>query len=222
MKICIIGFGDSRSKAPVDDKSWIKYGLPWDGLYWEKIDVHFEMHTAEVLNIHSAEVMSERWDGKKTIVVAHRPDRYGERMKNIAMNKTLYMHKSYLPHATPFPFKKINAFFKKDYYVSSVSYMLAMAIYQISQKNGGKHEIGLWGIDLAEDGEWEYQRANNEYYIGVAEGMGIKVYWPEESKLCKYLNRTTNFGGVMVTYGDRYGKLGPEPQEFFPRRKSNA
>ena len=100
MKICIIGFGDSRSKAPVDDKSWIKYGLPWDGLYWEKIDVHFEMHTAEVLNIHSAEVMSERWDGKKTIVVAHRPDRYGERMKNIAMNKTLYMHKSYLPHSS--------------------------------------------------------------------------------------------------------------------------
>ena len=223
MKIAIIGFGDSRSKAPVDDSSWVKYGLPWDEDYWLKIDVHFEMHSAPVLNIYSAQVMSETWDGQKCTVVSHRPDKYGERLNYVCEHKTLYMHQAYIPHAKPYPFKKINKLIQADYYVSSVSYMLAMAIcVPCGEKKVDEREIGLYGIDLSDDGEWEYQRAGNEYLIGIARGMGIKVTIPKESHLMQYTNRTTNFGGVTVTYGERYGILSSEPQEFFPWRKPNA
>ena len=91
----------------------------------------------------------------------------------------------------------------------------------MSLKNGGEHEIGLWGIDLAEDGEWEYQRANNEYYIGVAEGMGIKVTLPEGSMLKKFVPLPVKFGAIEIQYNQRYGLLGPEPQEF-KRCESNT
>jgi len=50
-------------------------------------------------------------------------------------------------------------------------------------------EIHLYGIDLLCDGEYEYQRPNAEYLIGVARGKGIKVHIPEESALCKFDHR---------------------------------
>ena len=64
------------------------------------------------------------------------------------------------------------------------------------------------------DGEWVYQRANNEYFIGRAEGMGIKMTLPEDSMLKKFVPLPVKFGAIEIQYHRRYGLLGPEPQEF--------
>lgn len=65
------------------------------------------------------------------------------------------------------------------YLTNSVSYMLALAIYE------GVDEIGVYGVDMALTEEWGYQRPSCEYLIGLARGLGIKVTIPKESDLLK-------------------------------------
>ena len=57
-------------------------------------------------------------------------------------------------------------------------------------------QIGLWGVDMAQHGvkqghagwftsEYARQRPSVEYWLGVAEGMGIDVTVPDESDILK-------------------------------------
>lgn len=65
----------------------------------------------------------------------------------------------------------------KGYFHSSVDYMLALAISE------GFEEIGVWGIDMAHDTEYIYQKPSGSFWLGVARGRGIKVTIPVESAL---------------------------------------
>jgi|TARA_Y100000296_G_C5080810_1_gene209836 hypothetical protein len=218
MKIAIIGLGDTKKDAPYDDPEWVKYGLPWDDK-WESYQRLFEMHSDHVVNISLAMFHDEYWDGEKIKVISHRPQEYGEILQSITKNpeQKLYMHEEYMKGVTPYPFKPINADIGHDYYISSVSYMLAMAIHEISVRLGNadeEHEIGIWGVDICVDGEWVYQRANNEFFIGLAQGRGIKVTLPAGSMLMKFVPMPVRFGAVEIVYHERYGILGPEEQHF--------
>lgn len=75
----------------------------------------------------------------------------------------------------------------RSYFTSSIAYMLALAIHE------GVSEIRLLGTNMATGSEYAYQRAACEYWIGVAEARGIKVYLPPSSPLAK---------------GPRYGAVG--------------
>jgi hypothetical protein len=66
-----------------------------------------------------------------------------------------------------------------DYFTSSASYMLALAIAC------GAKKIDIYGIDMAEGAEYVYQRPCVERLIGFAQGRGIKVRVPEQSALLK-------------------------------------
>jgi hypothetical protein len=55
--------------------------------------------------------------------------------------------------------------------------MIAMAIYE------GFDVIGIWGVDMAVQGEYEAQKPSCEYFIGWALGKGIEVILPPESDL---------------------------------------
>lgn len=57
-----------------------------------------------------------------------------------------------------------------DYFSSSCAYMLGLAIHE------GVDQIGLWGFEMADRTEYQFQRANCEYLIGFARGRGIDVY----------------------------------------------
>ena len=215
MKIAIIGLGDTKEEAPIDDPEWIKYGLPWDD-NWQKYDCLFEMHQPELLQLPLAGVWSEHWDGKRMVIDMHRPEDYLTRLHIIARDKKkiLYAHERFIEGIKPFPFNKIHNLLP-DYYVSSMSYMLALAIYTLAgEKKIDEREIGIWGVDICVDGEWVYQRANNEYFIGRAEGMGIKMTLPEDSMLKKFVPLPVKFGAIEIQYHRRYGLLGPEQQEF--------
>lgn len=70
------------------------------------------------------------------------------------------------------------------YLESSIAFMFAHAMLEFKQglcPDGLK--VGIWGVDLAADTEYSYQRPNMEYLIGMAKGMGIKVFIPEVSSL---------------------------------------
>ena len=49
----------------------------------------------------------------------------------------------------------------------------------------GFEKIALYGIDMSRSEEYRDQRPSCEYFIGVARGMGIDVFVPEESSLLR-------------------------------------
>src|ERR1051325_153307 len=73
--------------------------------------------------------------------------------------------------------RMVNAFGR--YFTSSIGYMIAQAILD------DYGWIGLFGIDLASDIEYQQQRANAEYLIGIAKGQGRTVITAETSAILK-------------------------------------
>jgi hypothetical protein len=65
------------------------------------------------------------------------------------------------------------------YYTSSFSYMLALAIFE----RVGRIEV--YGIDMGNETEYQYQKPSGELMIGVALGRGIEVVLQPECALCK-------------------------------------
>ena len=85
-----------------------------------------------------------------------------------------------------FPLDKVFEYFSgyigNKYFTSTISYMIAYAIYK------GFTEIFLYGVALNGADEYKAQRQAVEYWIGIAEGRGIKVFIAEnEICWCPYL-----------------------------------
>ena len=193
-QIAIVGLSTSTHEdAPWGDDAWEILGLPWDSM-WELIDVHFEMHPLELLKEPKA----------------YRPDGYFDRLRSL---KNLYMQQEYdeIPNAKAYPLARVKDKCS-DYFNSSISYLLAYAIWKEASK------IGIWGVDMANitathpddpsfKTEFEYQRPNMEYLIGYARGLGIEVYIPEKSPLCKFQGEGIPLGTMYPTYPKRYGFL---------------
>jgi len=96
--------------------------------------------------------------------------------------KPIYMQAPFcdglIPAAVPYPLERMVEQFGR-YFTSSIGYMLALAIAD------GYTWIGLYGIDLASDIEYQQQRANAEYLIGWARGLGRTVVLATGSAICQ-------------------------------------
>lgn len=84
----------------------------------------------------------------------------------------------------------------RSYITNTVSHMIALAIYE--HENGMTvSDIGIWGVDMAQHAlqgaghvgwftsEYARQRPSVEYWLGLAEGKGIKVTVPPQSDILK-------------------------------------
>ena len=92
----------------------------------------------------------------------------------------VYMQEQFddIPPSLPFPKASIEEGLPRgDYQTSSISREFALAILW------GAKEIGIFGVDMANDTEYAEQRPCLEYWMGVAEGRGIKVTVPDTSDL---------------------------------------
>jgi len=102
------------------------------------------------------------------------------------------------PSAVEFPMGTLDRLWRDElnragwrYYTNSVSYMVSLAIACLlpGLRRGEGGTIGLWGIDMAVggDGQAEYsvQRPSCEYWLGVAEGLGLTVFVAERADLLK-------------------------------------
>ena len=65
------------------------------------------------------------------------------------------------------------------YFTNSVSWMIAHAILE------GATTIGIYGVDMAQGGEYSAQRPSCEYFLGLAAGLGIELIIAETSDLLK-------------------------------------
>src|SRR5260370_23643322 len=87
------------------------------------------------------------------------------------------------PNSIRYPIEDAVRLAKRDYFMSSVSYMVALAIME------GFQEIHLFGINLAIGDEYFYEKPNAEWWLGLAQGMGIKINVPLASALLKQYKR---------------------------------
>jgi hypothetical protein len=100
-------------------------------------------------------------------------------------NYPIYMmdQEPHIPMCVRFPREQVMAYFPRNYWTNSISWEIALAIME------GFKEIHIYGVDMAQDDvlcdEYAHQRPSCEYFIGYAEGCGIKVVIPEASDLLK-------------------------------------
>lgn len=198
--VAIVGFASSsRHLAPYNDPKFEIWTMNHAACTWiPKWDVLFELHTLEHLRkIHAHDTDANSYMGW----LGRQPGVGQEKHAPIIMQDVF----AEVPASVKLPREEMNAwfaerggnlqgFFAADYYTSTVSYMLAMAIMQ------GREEVHIYGVDLLLDEEYGYQRSGLEYLIGFARGMGIKVYIPYQSALCQ-ANYTYGFSEPKVAIG---------------------
>ena len=164
MKIAIVGSAAStRDQAPFDNLEWSIWALAWRRAGLKRVDMRFEMHDPSLWSRYAGPIPA-----------------YLDWLR--ASDAPVVMRGQFdeIPNCMPYPFDNVETFLGEGVcYTSSVSYMLALAIYSEPE------EIGLFGIDMLADEEYAYQRPAAEYLIGLARGRGIKVTIPGACSLTK-------------------------------------
>lgn len=161
LKIAILGSAsDSLASAPWNDLSWKIWACSGATQpQMKRHDVFFELHD---------------WDSTRPLW----DPTYVEFLKKTT--KPVYMHEPHaeIPASVAFPRDALIATFGRFFFTSSIAWMLAHALTQDPE------EIGLWGVDMAADGEYAEQRPGCHHFITAALHRGIKIQLPPESTLC--------------------------------------
>ena len=167
-KVAIVGFAPHRKMAPYDDESFEIWGI--NDLFAvddvKRWDRWFQIHHPETIENYRAAV------GRLSS---------GDMIKTYATwDCPVYMRQKHpeLPNSVEFPFQELIDKFG-TYFNNTISWLLAFAIHE------GFEEIHIYGVDMNSSSEYEHQRPSCEYFIGLARGMGINVYIPDESSLLK-------------------------------------
>ncbi len=171
LKVAIVGKAPSTLlDAPYDDTSWEIWTLSnnaqlGEAARWSR---HFEIHPLKQFRDDPGR--ADYWNWLRSEPANKRP---------------IYTQAATpdMPAAKAFPIEEVIERFG-GYFNNTVSYLIAFAILE------GAEEIAIYGIDMAVGGvdpnaEYSHQRPSCEYMIGLARGMGIKVYVPKKSDLLK-------------------------------------
>lgn len=181
-KLAIVGFAPSSyAQAPFADDEWDvwtlneAYTLP--GL--ARADRWFEIHVRHEVDISTRDKNHIDWLKKQRAF-------------------PIYMIRKFddIPMGVAYPLKEIVTYFAAwgngaKYLTNTISYMLALALWERAHGLNQYEYIGVWGVDMAQGGTWgqpsEYaeQRPSVEFWMGVAHGMGVYLYVPPASDLLK-------------------------------------
>ena len=161
-KIAICGTADSLKAAPFGDKSFEIWGVSPCVTYpaWKRCDLLFELHPRSYWEQVNA-------DGQYVIA----------RLNGADCPVLMQDHYDAVPKSIKFPIDEVTGRYYRNY-TSSIAYMIAYAIHE------GAGHIALFGVHMAADEEYGSQRAGCEYWIGVAQGLGIDVWNHPESSVC--------------------------------------
>lgn len=208
LKVAIIGYTPHKAQAPWGDESWEIWmlndlymqlqGIPqpaprrvrWFELHpWNEKGPDGKASTYTVDRAHTQVLTTLAEQGGKVYLREPRPE---------------------CPLAARYPYEEVYKFFKDSlggdlkYFTNTISFEIALAIME------GATDIGLFGIDMMTGGggvvnnEYGYQRPSCEYWIGQAEGRGIKVHLPNQSDLMK----------TAFVYGDYDGNAFRDKLEY--------
>lgn len=167
--VCIAGFAEtSRAmalKLPPEVEIW---SLNRCYTFLKRWDRWYEVHQPEL------------YTGKTGL----REPQYLELLRASKVPIYMQVPDPTVPKAVLFPKAEIVASGLRDYFTTSIAYMIAHAIYEHDQ---GQRigEIHLYGVDMSAYSEYSFQRPCVEYWLGVADGRGIKVIIPRQSPVLK-------------------------------------
>jgi hypothetical protein len=150
--------------APYEDKSWEIWACQTAITYpaCKRADVLFELHD------------DSYW---RDPAVIKRVNDWGV---------PVYMQRKVdeIPLSKAFPLEDIAASFKgfvgARYFTSTISMMMGLALHEQHYDR-----IALWGVHMEAAEEYGKQRSSMEYWVGMANGLGIQVDIPAESALCR-------------------------------------
>ena len=158
-KVAIVGFTEHRKLAPFDDPDFEIWGCNklWQ-LESRPFDRIYDPHA--IGDIRQGDPAQAEWLTKTSIpvyTVSQQPD---------------------WPTSIALPADVLRS--SRDYFTNTISWMIAHALYE-----GPPAEMWIVGVDMATGSEYSGQRPSCEYWLGVAEAMGVKVRLPMESDLLK-------------------------------------
>ena len=193
-KLAIVGFAPTRDQAPYHDETFDIWGL--NDLHnqiprWSR---WFDIHTLENID-------SDVTEGRVTAAArkCQINEAVIEKMGISGLSKLtcpVYMQErtEAVPWSVRYPLTEMLQFWEQRgltgarYFTNSISYMIAFALYEGVISGQQWERIDIYGVDMAIGDEYIAQRPSCEYWIGIAEGMGVKVFIPTAADLCK-----TNF-----------------------------
>lgn len=161
--IAILGTAPaSKAVAPINDPNWEIWACSWNNIgAFPRVDCWAEMHDlADVRKRVSNQVFAQ-WIG--TLAAAPRA---------ILLRET-----PMIPRGEAFPLARAIEEFGRECFTSSISYLLAEAIWKKPPL------IGIFGVDMAHQTEYEAQRTGAKLMIEHAKRLGINIYVPPESDL---------------------------------------
>ena len=149
MIINIIGMGKGKHLAP-------------EGIRWGVTRVIYTMRCDAIFDIHDPVFMTHEQNNM-----------FKARVAICESQGTLHYscRKQDSIISLAYPLKEIVEHFDCDLFASSVDYALAMAIYK------NPKQINLYGVNCVKPcaKEYQHQKPSIQYWIGVAQGRGIKV-----------------------------------------------
>lgn len=162
-KIALIGSAPSSvALAPWDDESWEIWGCsPGAYPHAKRADCWFEIHEWKT-------------DGRPRFTQEY-IDFMNKKPKHVFMQRPA----ANIANSRTFPVWEVIAEFGPWYWSSTISYMMAYAILQEPA------EIGMWGIDMAAQEEWQDQRHHLQTLIDKARERGIRVSAAPESDILR-------------------------------------
>jgi len=175
-QVAIVGTAPSSIQlAPFDNPEWEIWTCSANALAVPRWDRHFELHDGE--EIARGWTNSPEGDHQAR----------GQYLRALAaaepgQSVVLKERDPAIPQSRSYPYVEACEWARGEYFASTVSYMLAMAVLE------GVERIGIWGVDMALQSEqYSGQRGSLEYLIGLARGQGVEVTVPPESDLLKIL-----------------------------------
>lgn len=215
--VAIVGFHDNtRDKAPFDNPDfeiWTlneEYNFPWI----KRFDRHFQLHPRwdfsrtnnlndpnHLLWLKGIDGTCVYCKGAGMVKVKDKEDKCPfcdqgiYKVPESRKGVPIYMQQEWddIPGSIKLPLAEITEEFLPGapYYTSSAAYMLGLAMLM------GFKRIEFYGFDMGSDTEYHYQRANFEYWLGLAHSRGFEVVLPGSAiltgKLYGYENMHTGY-----------------------------
>jgi len=160
-KLVILGTANTMKDAPFHDESYdiwtVSSAITHGKQTVKRVTRIFELHC------------DRRWKNFQSRIPL-----MNERGVPVYMQK----HNPEVPNSIPYPIGTIlNKY--RDYMTNSISWIIALAIEE------GYKEISFYGVHMVTTSEYADEMPSCEYFLGLAEGMGIKVYIPPAADMLK-------------------------------------
>lgn len=165
-KIALCGsHSESLLDAPWTDPSWEFWGHASARAWYSRpMDRYFDLHPKACWSRGGRKSASyPRWLKGNTVPI-YMQDHYDE-----------------VPASIKYPKGRILLEYgdARRYFANHVAWMIALALSE------GVTAIGMFGVNYGTEGEYMVQRGSAEYWLGRAEGKGVRIVLPEQCTLLR-------------------------------------